>query len=264
MRIGLRTAGLAGRAHRNARQIQLREHTVVLPHLPEEFDGFTLLHLTDLHLDAAPDMVSVLSEAVRLVDYDVCVMTGDYRARTFGPCDAALRGLEALRPHLNGEVYAILGNHDSLRMVPRMQAMDYRLLINEWVVLKRGGAGIYLSGIEDAHFYRLENFHRAADEIPPHAVSILLSHTPEAYRHAAHADFDLMLCGHTHGGQICLPGGRPILTDMDGPRRLARGPWRHHRMTGYTSTGSGTSIIDARLNCPPEITLHRLVRRPRS
>ena len=157
-------------------------------------------------------------------------------------------------------MYATLGNHDSLRMVPAMEAMGYTLLINEWTALHRGGASIYLSGIEDAHFYRLDNFHRAADEIPPHAVSILLSHTPEPYRQAAHADFDLMLCGHTHGGQICLPGGRPILTDADSPRRLARGAWRYHQMVGYTSTGSGTSIVDARLNCPPEVTLHRLRR----
>jgi hypothetical protein len=80
------------------------------------------------------------------------------------------------------------------------------------------------------------------------------------YRHAAHADYDLMLCGHTHGGQICLPGGVPLLTDADSPRSIARGAWRYHGMIGYTSVGAGTSIVDVRLNCPPEITLHRLRR----
>lgn len=260
VRIGLRLLGLTARARRNARDIQLQEHVVTLPHLPEAFDGYTLLHITDLHLDAAPDMVSALIRAVGGLQYDLCVLTGDYRLRTFGPCEAALAALAELRPHLQGPVYATLGNHDSLRMVPAMEAMGYTLLINEWTTLQRGGASIYLAGIEDAHFYRLDNFHRAADEIPPHAVSVLLSHTPEPYRQAAHADFDLMLCGHTHGGQLCLPGGRAIMTDADSPRRLARGAWRHHQMTGYTATGSGTSIVDARLNCPPEVTLHRLRR----
>lgn len=260
VRTGLRLSGLWKRAHTNARNIQVRRHDVLLPHLPPAFDGFTLLHLTDLHLDAAPDMTAVLIAAVRSLDYDLCVMTGDYRLRTYGPIDAALRGLAELRPHLRGTVYASLGNHDSLRMVPPMQALGYTLLLNESAVLRRDGDELYLAGIEDAHFYRLDNFHRAADEIPPHATSILLSHTPEAYRHAAHADFDLMLCGHTHGGQICLPNGRAILTDSDTPRHLARGSWRYHGMIGYTSTGSGTSIIDARLNCLPEVTLHRLVR----
>ncbi len=260
VRVGLNMLGLSRRARRNARAIQVQEHVVTLPHLPEEFDGYTLLHITDLHLDAAPDMASALIRTVRDLEYDVCVLTGDYRARTYGAFDAALAGLAEVRPHLNGSVYAILGNHDSLRMVPAMEAMGYTLLINEWTALHRSGAAIYLSGIEDAHFYRLDNFHRAADEIPPNAVSILLSHTPEPFRQAAHAEFDLMLCGHTHGGQICLPGGQPILTDADSPRRIARGSWRYHQMTGYTATGSGTSIVDARLNCPPEVTLHRLRR----
>ena len=89
-------------------------------------------------------------------------------------------------------------------------------------------------------------------------MSILLSHTPETYRQAADAGFNVMLCGHTHGGQICLPGGIPVLTLADSPRALARGPWRYREMVGYTSAGTGTSIVDVRLNCPPEVTLHRL------
>jgi uncharacterized protein len=148
-------------------------------------------------------------------------------------------------------------------MVPGMEALGYNLLLNEWTVVRHGRDEIYLAGIEDAHFYRLENFHRAAHDIPREAVAILLSHTPEAYRHAAHAGFDLMLSGHTHGGQICLPGGIPVLTDADSPREFARGSWRYHEMIGYTSAGAGTCIVDVRLNCPPEITLHRLHKKPR-
>jgi predicted MPP superfamily phosphohydrolase len=141
-----------------------------------------------------------------------------------------------------------------------MEAMGYQLLVNEWVRIERAREAIYLAGIDDAHYYRVENFHQAADDIPHEAVSILLSHTPEPYQRAAHADFKLMLCGHTHGGQICLPGGVPVFTDADSPRRFARGPWRYHGMVGYTSAGAGSCIVDARLNCPPEVTLHRLRR----
>jgi len=258
VRGSLRSVGLLARARRNARRIVLRRHEVALPHLPPEFDGFTILQLTDLHIDAASDYADVLIAAIRALEYDLCVLTGDYRLRTYGPFDKVLSGLAALRPHLKGTPYAILGNHDTLRMVPGMEAMGYRVLLNECTTIRRDGAAIYLAGIDDAHFYRTDNFHRAADEIPAHAVSILLSHTPEAYRHAAHADFDLMLCGHTHGGQICLPGGVPVLTDARSPRRFARGAWRYHAMTGYTATGSGTSMVDVRLNCPPEVTIHRL------
>ncbi len=258
IRGGLRIAGLLARARRNALAIEVRRNDVLLPRLPKTFDGFTLLHLSDLHLDINAEFLDALIERVRGLDYDLCVITGDYRARTYGPIEATLDGLQRLRPHLQTVVYAVLGNHDTVRLVPRMEAMGYKLLLNEWVKLQRAGEAIYLSGIDDAHFYRMENFHRAAHDLPGRAISILLSHTPETYRRAAHAGFDLMLCGHTHGGQICMPGGMPLLTDADSPRRLARGAWRYGEMLGYTSTGAGTSMVDVRLNCPPEVTLHRL------
>ncbi len=262
IRAGLTLAGLHARGRRNALAIEIREHVVDVPHLPEAFEGYTILHVSDLHFRADPAFLAALVDRVAGLVYDLCVMTGDYRALTFGPWQAAADGLASLRPHLAGPIYGVLGNHDTIRMVPALEDAGYRLLLNEWVRLSRGGEAIYLAGIEDAHFYRLENYHRAAHDIPRDAVSILLSHTPEAYRHAAHAGFDLMLCGHTHGGQICLPGGIPVLTDADSPRRLARGPWRWHGMAGYTSAGAGTSIVDVRLNCPPEVTLHRLRRGP--
>lgn len=262
IRGGLRLVGLLGRGRRNALAIELRDHEVSIPHLPQAFDGFTILQLSDLHCDENPELLERLIERIRPLEYDLCVLTGDYRLRTFGSFDGAIAGLERLRRHIRGDAYAVLGNHDTIRIVPAMEAMGYKLLINESIRIPRGGEELYIAGIDDAHFYRLENYHRAAHDIPRRSVSILLSHTPEAYRHAAHAGFDLMLCGHTHGGQICLPGGIPVLTDADSPRRLARGSWRYHSMTGYTSAGAGTSIVNVRLNCPPEVTLHRLRMRP--
>jgi predicted MPP superfamily phosphohydrolase len=92
----------------------------------------------------------------------------------------------------------------------------------------------------------------------PQEFSVLLSHTPEIYRQAAHADFNLLLSGHTHGGQICLPGSIPIILDAVLPRRMGAGAWQYHNMTGYTSVGAGSSVVPVRLNCPPEITLHCL------
>jgi len=260
IRGGLWLAGLHARARRNALAIEVREHEVAIPHLPEAFDGYTILQLTDLHSDTRPRLIDALIEVVEPLRYDLCVMTGDYRASTYGPFDAALEDLKRLRPYLAGEVLAVLGNHDTIRMVPAMEAMGYRLLLNERVMIERDGESLYLAGIEDAHDYRLEDYQRAAADISRHAASILLSHTPEAYRQAAHAGFDLMLSGHTHGGQICLPGGVPLLTRASSPRALARGSWKHDGMVGYTSTGAGTSLVDVRLNCPPEVTLHRLRR----
>ena len=72
------------------------------------------------------------------------------------------------------------------------------------------------------------------------------------------ADLQMMLCGHTHGGQICVPGGIPLLRNARCPRRLYAGPWTYQQLLGYTSVGSGASVVDVRLNCRPEITLHHL------
>jgi predicted MPP superfamily phosphohydrolase len=250
--------GLRQRGRRNALNIALRQHDVPVAGLPAAFDGYTILHLSDLHLDISAGLTDALVERVRSLRYDLCVMTGDYRAATYGPFENALAGLERLRPHISAPIYAILGNHDSIRMVQPMEAMGYHMLINEWARIERDGDSIWLSGVDDAHYYQLQNFDRAAQDIPRGEVSVLLSHTPEMYRLAAHADFNLMLCGHTHGGQICLPGGVPIVTDADSPRRFARGSWRYHDMIGYTSVGAGCSILDVRFNCAPEVTLHRL------
>jgi predicted MPP superfamily phosphohydrolase len=260
IRTGLGLMGLRRRGRRNALSIELRRNEVAIASLPAEFDGYTILHLSDLHADIAEGFTEALVRRVQGLRYDLCVLTGDYRARTFGPHAAALAALESLRGHLTGPAYAILGNHDTVRLVPAMEAMGYRLLVNEWTRIERGDAAIYLSGIDDAHHYRTVDFHRAARAIPREAASILLSHTPEAYRRAARAGFDLMLSGHTHGGQVCLPGGVPLMTDAGSPRSLVRGPWRHRGMAGYTSAGVGCSIVDVRVNCPPEVTLHRLRR----
>ncbi|MEN8109143.1 MAG: metallophosphoesterase [Pseudomonadota bacterium] len=258
IRNSLRLLLLHGRGKRNARAIRLRHNDIRLPGLAKDFAGYTILQISDPHLDMAPDFPHALIEAVREVDYDLCVITGDFRADTFGPWAPAIGAMRQVRTHLQGDVYAILGNHDTIRMVPDLEAMDIRVLLNEHVQLERGGAGIYLAGIDDPHYYRADNLEKAADPIPNGAVSVLLAHSPEVYRHAAHADFDLMLCGHTHGGQICLPGGFPIMCNVRCPRAYCAGSWQYHNLQGYTSAGSGACIVDVRLNCPPEITLHHL------
>jgi hypothetical protein len=261
MRLALRLMFLHGRGRRNARAIELRRNELLVPHLPREFDGFTLLHVTDLHLDGASDLPDALIEAIAKVDhYDICVLTGDFRVKTFGPFEAALDGMARVMAHLHGPVYGILGNHDTIRMAPGLEDMGVTMLLNEVASIRRGDAVIYLAGIDDPHYYRADNLEKATDSIPREAVSILLSHSPEMYRHAAYACFDVMLCGHTHGGQICMPGGIPLILNAGAPRAMCNGPWRYKGLQGYTSAGSGVCIVDIRLNCPPEITLHTLRR----
>lgn len=260
IRNSLRLTGLYRRGLRNAQRIELRNNDIALTGLPPSFDGFTLLHISDMHVDMNPGAMRRLVELLGGLDYDVCVLTGDFRGKTFGPFDATLEGLAEVRSHLNAPVYGVLGNHDTIRMLPGMEAMGIRMLLNECAPIERGGQRIHLAGIDDAHYYRVDNIEKVASQIPPGEFSILLSHTPEIYRQAAHADFNLLLSGHTHGGQICLPGSIPVTLDAVLPRRMGAGAWRYRDMTGYTSVGVGSSIVAVRLNCPPEIALHRLRR----
>jgi predicted MPP superfamily phosphohydrolase len=254
----LRLTGLYWRGARNAAKIQLRHNHVASAGLPAAFDGFTILQLSDLHADMSEAAMARVAGLVADIDYDICVLTGDYRGLTFGPYADALLGVERLRERLKGPVYGVLGNHDTIRMVPHLEQMGIRMLLNEQETIERGDDRIHLAGIDDAHFYRTDSIEKAAREIPPGAFLILLSHTPEIYRQAAHADFNFLLAGHTHGGQICLPRGVPITLNCVLPRHMGAGAWKHHGMTGYTSVGAGACIVPVRFNCPPEITLHHL------
>jgi uncharacterized protein len=259
IRLALRLCLIHGRGKRNARSIEVRRNEFVIDGLPEAFEGFSLLHISDLHLDIADDMTGALADAVaRSGHYDACVLTGDFRAKTFGPYQAALDAVRELRSRLRAPVYGILGNHDTIRMLPALEDMDIRMLLNETVPIWRDEAAIFLAGIDDPHYYRADNMEKVADPIPEGAVSILLSHSPEMYKHAAYARFDVMLSGHTHGGQICLPGGIPVMLNAGAPRAMCNGFWRYKGLQGYTSVGSGVCIVDIRLNCPPEVTVHTL------
>lgn len=259
----LKMTGLYGRARRNADQIVIRRNHIAVAKLPPAFDNFTILHLSDLHVDISEGAMRHLVSIVGNLQYDICVLTGDYRGKTYGPFEKSLKGIGELRVQLKGPLYGVLGNHDSIHMAPSLEAMGIRMLFNECETIVRDDQHIFLAGVDDPHFYRADDIEKAASRIPPDALSILLSHTPEVYDRAANAGFDVMFSGHTHGGQLCLPGGIPIKLEAILPRSMGAGAWRHAGMIGYTSVGVGTSLLPVRLNCPPEITLHTL-RRPTS
>ena len=252
----LMVTGLYWRGLRNAKQVQVMHNVIKSPGLPTAFQGFTMLQLSDLHVDMNAEAMERVESLVRNLHYDVCVLTGDFRGNTFGPFEATLRGMARIRNVLQGPVYGVLGNHDTLAMVPGLEDMGIRMLLNERAVIERGTERIHLAGVDDAHFYQIDNIEKAAAGIPHNEFSILISHTPEIYKHAAHAGFAALISGHTHGGQICLPGGIPLTLDSKLPRHMGSGAWRYHDMFGYTSVGAGSSVVPVRFNCPPEITLH--------
>jgi uncharacterized protein len=254
-------AGLYGRGCRNPERVAVRRNFRGCRRLPSRFDGFNILHISDLHVESSERANRRVIELLGDLNDDLCVLTGDYRSKTFGPFAATLDGLKQRRAHLHDPVYAVLGNHDPIRMVPGLEAMGVGVLLNEARTIVRGDPRIHFAGIDEAHLYRVDNIQAAAAGIPAGEFSMLLSHTPEVYRQAAQAGFDLLLSGHTHGGQICLPGSIPLTPDSVLPRHMRSRAWAYREMAGYTSVGVGACIVAVGLNCPAESPLHGLSRR---
>ncbi|NDV26037.1 metallophosphoesterase [Desulfovibrio sp. JC010] len=256
----LRLSGMRGWGRRNSLDFRVEENEVLIPALPREFDGFRILQLTDLHIDGFIDGGKKFFDMIAPLRCDLCVLTGDYRLLTFHSHKPSAIGMSRLITQINAAhgVYAILGNHDFLEQVPALEESGVRVLLNEGGIIKHNGAELFLAGVDDPHFYGTHDLERAFRSRPLGIPTILLSHSPELYAEASALSVDFYLCGHTHGGQICLPGGIPVMTHAACPRYMAAGRWNYGNMSGYTSRGAGCSGVQARFNCPPEITIHTL------
>lgn len=259
--VALRLAGLYRRGVMNALDIGLTEIELEFPDLPAPFDGYRVLHLTDLHLDAHPALAKRAAALARLARCDLCVLTGDYRYRIVGPFDRAMAGLGRVARALDARdgVYSVLGNHDTIEMVPALEALGIRVLANQTVSIARNGAALHLTGIDDVHYFYTDSAAEALDRAPD-GFRLALVHSPELVQPAARAGIALYLTGHTHGGQVCLPGGFPPVIHAHAGRRYAAGLWRHGDMVGYTSRGVGVSGLPVRFNCRGELTLITLRR----
>jgi uncharacterized protein len=256
----LRLCGLYGLGQRNAISLSVHERSVAFRGLPAAFEAVRILHISDLHLDGYQGFGGRIADAVRGQRFDLAVLTGDFRFYDTGRYQQIGCELDALVPALACRfgVYGILGNHDFVEMVPLIEDAGVRMLLNEAVPLRTGGASLWLVGLDDAHFYGLHDCAKALREVPADDPRIVLVHSPEIIAEAAEYGFGLYLAGHTHGGQICLPGGFAPYVNVRCERHQIVGAWRYGQMEGYTSAGTGSSGVFARFFCPPEIVIHEL------
>jgi uncharacterized protein len=261
LRVTLRASGLYGRGVRNALDIRLGKLAFDFPDLPPQFDGYRLLHLTDPHFDSLEGTAKQIASLIADQPADLFILTGDYRRRVHGPYEQVLAPLATVLRAARAPdgVLALLGNHDTAAMVAPFEQLGLRVLANETVTIRRGDAELHLTGFDDVHYYYTPSADAAAAAAPP-GFRIALVHSPEFAMHAAKAGYRLYICGHTHGGQICLPGGRPILTASALGHRFAAGRWQHGSMQGYTSRGAGTSGLPVRFFSRGEVTLITLRR----
>jgi len=256
----IRMAGLTAIAHRNFLDVRVVENRVLVPGLPRVFDGFRLAQITDLHCDLDPALMDVVEDKMSGVACDAAVLTGDYHDHIGQSGDLSLKLMLRLIPKLPHPRFCVFGNHDFLSRVTLFERAGLPVLLNENAAITRGDERIHLCGVDDPRFFQTHDLARARLGVPPGSTSILLAHSPQVAKEAAALGYSVMLCGHTHGGQLCLPGGIPVLRNAPVPNRLLAGPWVEDGMPGYTSRGTGACGVAARLFCPPEITVHVLVK----
>ncbi|HQR32017.1 MAG TPA: metallophosphoesterase [Blastocatellia bacterium] len=250
------------------RQFEITHQRISLPKLPREFQGFRIVQLSDIHHSpflSEKEIAQAVSCANGL-NADLMVLTGDYISHStdyIPGCARALSNLAA--PH---GVFAVLGNHDHWTDGPAMESAfiqhGIRVLTNENVRIELGDASIRLLGVDDL-MVRRDDLPAAMIDTAKDEVRILLCHNPRIIREAARAEIDLVLSGHTHGGQINwrLLTGRKDPKTYRWLRRPSRRLTRGHTQLGatqlYVNRGLGTVIAPLRFGCPPEITVLELV-----
>jgi predicted MPP superfamily phosphohydrolase len=258
---GIRLTPLFGRGRRNALDLKLVELKFAFKELPRQFDGYRILHVSDTHLDVFPALVDAVRKLLGGLEIDLLALTGDVHgshgasiARSAGLLAEALDGVR-----VRGLRIAVLGNHDPVGMADLLDRAGFEVLINRSLVLQREGESLRITGLDDVNSFYSE---AAQAALADHAgeFRIALVHSPEVADYADEAGYALYLCGHTHGGQICLPGGRPLITQLKRCRHAARGLWRQGGMAGYTSCGLGVSGPPVRFNSRGEVALITLRR----
>jgi len=260
----LRLTPLYRRGLRNALDLRLTEFEVSLAGLPVAFDGYRILHVSDTHLDSLPAIAEVAKRVLDRVEVDLLALTGDVHGQASHPVRLSvdLLALALSGVHVRDRRLAVLGNHDSVDMPEALQRLGFETLVNRSVVLTRNGDSVRVTGLDDVHsFYTPQA--RTTLEAKAEGFRIALVHSPEMADHAAAAGYALYLCGHTHGGQICLPGGRIVFSQLVRCRHAASGLWREGNMVGYTTTGLGISRPAVRFNTRGEAAVITL-RHPRS
>ncbi len=264
-------AGLAlyaGEIERHWIEIAYRD--VVIPGLPQAFDGFRVAQLSDIHLDEYTEPF-FLRDAVRHINRmnpDAVFLTGDYvthellpKRFSIGPAWQCANLLNQLQcPHR----YAILGNHDVIvgrkYVIEALTANAITVLENSYLPIERAGSRFWLAGIDDpvAGDPDPEAAIPASIRGVPHEPIVLLCHAPDyvddLLRIPAGQALSLVLAGHTHGGQIRLPWIGPLALPEFG-RKYVEGWFRFGDLQLYVNRGIGTVGIPFRIDCPPEITL---------
>jgi len=237
--------------------------TLRLPHLPTAFNGYTIAQVSDLHLGEwmTYDRMAWIAERVNALAPDVIAFTGDFvSAQPPGVYAQVTRSLRAF--HARDAIFGTFGNHDywtnpKAARDAIAQAENVTMLLNDQAVIKRSTDALWFAGVDDI-WEQQHDLTRALNGIPANAPLVLLAHEPDyADEVAADGRVGLQLSGHSHGGQVRIPGRGAIALPTLGQKYDA-GLYSIGGMSLYTNRGVGMVAPYVRFNCPPEVTLFTL------
>jgi predicted MPP superfamily phosphohydrolase len=264
---GTATAALALYAGEIARhEVDIVHRPIAIDNLPTAFNGYRIVQLSDIHLDeyTEPFFLEHIVNKVNTLNPDLVLLTGDFVTRgsiTFiADKHAAHRCAEIIATLTAPLRYGILGNHDVTVDAPMViQALSSRgtpVLVNRYLPIERNGDRLWLCGVDDPGTSSPDL--NLAIPTKPDGPVILMAHEPDyadiVRAHPRGPLVDLMLSGHSHGGQIRLPFLGPLILPPLG-EKYPEGHYRFSRMQLYVNRGIGTVGLPFRLNCPPEITV---------
>ena len=237
-------------------QLSVERRAVGLKRLPRRLDGLKVVQLSDIHHGPLTSRAQIerAVEVANSLQPDIVALTGDYvshERKYVQPCAEMLGRLRARRG-----VYAVLGNHDNWvdaeLVTDLFRAEGIRVLKNEGLRFEDRGASFWLAGVDDT-MVGLEDLPLALAGSRDEELKLLLAHNPVILRRAARAGVDLVLSGHTHGGQVAWRNERSASGRVR--RRILRGLARRGETQIYVTRGLGTVVLPVRYGCPPEVTL---------
>ncbi len=264
------------RADRNTQHPGIHPVTLQLPGLPQALESLRAVHLTDLHIHRPRRRHDLLAELLGAMEVDLVLMTGDYMSTPGDEpaAEAVMRRLcTALKPRHG--IFGVYGNHDTPDLRHRLADLPVRWLHNQTHRLT--DLPVEITGMETlrhVHPDSLAMLHHqrqtkadhpqgdARDASQSRPLKLMLCHHPTYLPAAADLGMDVMLSGHTHGGQCRLPGKRALLNSTDLPMHLTSGVLRHRDTLGLVSRGLGEVHLPLRLFCPPHVPVYTFEHGP--
>lgn len=255
--VGLKLTALEALGKKKALDVKVNRQSIVSSKLPSPFDGFKILQISDPHFDMIRGLDASIIRAVKNSGpVDICVLTGDYRMADEGPHDHIMPALKEIVETVETKygVWAIFGNHDDHQMIESFETIGINCLINEHLFISKDDATLQFTGLDDINKFWTPQAEKVL-KVEDDAYAIALIHSPEYVEEAANAGYQLYLSGHTHGGQICLPNGRPLVTHLKKGHAFAKGFWSYEGMLGITSNGAGVSGLPVRFFSHSEVNV---------